>query len=104
MCLSYRISSLLDAGTRAGTLSLINLIPLYSELHLSFLVDTLRISIRNYTKLYGSIGVMSGALAGFHIRVVLAGDRKLLLSSAKQLYGLIISTCNTSNTKYAYYN
>ena len=35
LCLSYKVSDLSEAGIRAGTLSLINIIPLFSGLHLS---------------------------------------------------------------------
>ncbi len=95
ICLTYKASSLSDAGMRAGTLSLINLIPLYSGLHLSFLADVLGVSVRTYTKLHGSIGVMSGALAIFHVGVVLAGKENSSFSSASQLYGLIVSSQKT---------
>ncbi len=76
---------------RAGTLSLINLIPLYSGLHLSFLADMLGLSVRTYTKLHGSIGVTSGALAAFHIGVALAGSKHASFNSESRLYGLIVS-------------
>lgn len=91
LCLSYKVSDLSEAGMRAGTLSLINLIPLYSGLHLSFLADMLGLSVRTYTKLHGSIGVTSGALAAFHIGVALAGSKHASFNSESRLYGLIVS-------------
>lgn len=96
VCLSYKVLNLSDAGMGAGTLSLINLIPLYSGLHLSFLSDMFGLSVRIYTKLHGSIGVISGALATFHAGVALASGRNLKHSSGTQLYGLIVSPCTSS--------
>lgn len=104
LCLSYKASDLSDAGMRAGTLSLINLIPLYSGLHLSFLTDMLELSMRTYTKLHGSIGVMSGALVIFHIAVAVASSKHSSFSSGSQLYGLIVSSTSTLKASNAHFS
>ena len=96
LCLSYNVSDLSEAGSRAGTLSLINMIPLYSGLHLSFLVDMYGISVQTYTKLHGSIGVMAGALASFHTGVALASTKGYTTRSELQLYGFIVR-CHVDN-------
>ena len=98
LCLSYKVSDLSEAGIRAGTLSLINMIPLYSGLHLSFLADMYGISVRTYTKLHGSIGVMAGALASFHMGVALATIKNSTPRSGSQLYGLIVRRHSNNET------
>lgn len=102
LCLIYKVSDLSDAGTRAGTLSLINLVPLYSGLHLSFLADMYGVSVRTYTKLHGSIGVMAGALASFHTGVALASSKSSIPNSRSQLYGLVVRHRGNPQTSYAH--
>lgn len=89
--ISFRVSSLVDAGTRTGTLALINMIPLYSGLHLSFLADMLGISVRVYSRVHGSVGVLVGALALFHTLVSILGHSHHSLDSGPRLYGLMVS-------------
>ena len=66
---------------RVDILLLINLISLYSRLHLSFLTDILEVFIRTYIKLYNSIDVISDTLIIFYIEVVLASKENSLFSS-----------------------
>jgi len=47
-CFSFRVSTISEAGLRAGTLSVINTIPLFAGPHLSFLADQLGVSLRTY--------------------------------------------------------
>ena len=66
----FQVSDLADAGKRAGTLLLINMIPLYAGLHLSFVADLLGVSVRIYICFHGSVGVMAGALALLYVSLV----------------------------------
>src|SRR5258705_6552614 len=61
-CFSFRVSTISEAGLRAGTLSLINTIPLFAGPHLSFLADLLGVSLRTYRHVHRSTGLMSFAL------------------------------------------
>ena len=88
-CAFFRASNLADAGMRAGTLSLINMIPLYSGLHLSFIADLLGLSVRTYASLHGSLGVMVGALALLHIILALTQHGS---GSGAPLYALVACT------------
>ena len=76
---------------RVDILLLINLISLYSRLHLSFLIDILKIFVRIYIKLYNSINIIFDTLIIFHVEVVLTSKENSLFSSISQLYNLIIS-------------
>ncbi|KAI6080158.1 ferric-chelate reductase [Hypoxylon rubiginosum] len=63
-----------QAGLRAGTLSLINLIFLYAGPHLSFLADVLGVSLYTFRRLHASAGGAALALAIFHC-IVGAAER-----------------------------
>lgn len=72
-CLGFRIpfSNILQAGIRAGSLSLINLIPLFLGPHISFLADIFGISLNNFRKMHRSAGFMSCGLVIVHIVIML---------------------------------
>lgn len=86
-CCSFRTTGLTDASARAGTLSLINMIPLFSSFHLSFVADMFGISLRAYRQLHGSVGYVAGALTLFH--TVVNVTRGALQSHAR-IYGLMV--------------
>ena len=46
-CVTFRVVSFNEAGDRAGTLSIVNMAPLFFALHLSFLADLLGLSLSN---------------------------------------------------------
>jgi len=96
-CTVFRTSTLADAGTRAGMLSMINMIPLYSGLHLSFVADLLGVSVRAYTRIHGSLGVMTGALALFHAVVAVTGGRST--SQDTNIYTLMVRRCHPRYTQ-----
>ncbi|KAH7363947.1 hypothetical protein BKA65DRAFT_571993 [Rhexocercosporidium sp. MPI-PUGE-AT-0058] len=66
-CLGFRVSDISKAGGRAGTLSLINMIPLFLGPHLGFLADLLGISLSTFRLMHRSAGAMSCSLVLFHI-------------------------------------
>jgi hypothetical protein len=76
-CLSFRVADISSAGLRAGTLSLINLIPLLSGPHLSFLADLLGIQLSTYRNVHRSAGFTAFALATFHVLTALATKHPL---------------------------
>jgi hypothetical protein len=65
--LSFKTASIRIAGSRAGTLSLANMIMLFAGLHLSFLADILGIRLTLYRLIHRSAGTMSVSLLVFHI-------------------------------------
>ncbi len=89
--LSYGVSTISQAGLRAGTLSLINMIRLFAGPHLGFLADLLGVSVITYRRLHRSTGLVSFALFLFHILIVL-GRGSLSVRTGRGLFGVIVST------------
>ena len=71
-CISFRVANISQAGLRAGTLSLINLCPLFSGPHLDFVADLLGLSLKGYRRVHRSAAFVAFALAIFHVLVVAA--------------------------------
>ncbi|OCT49043.1 hypothetical protein CLCR_04721 [Cladophialophora carrionii] len=84
-----RISTLSQAGQRAGTLSIINLIPLFAGLHLSALSDLLGVNLRTVRQIHRSAGVMASLLMVFHALVALRSQPTFALNQAPNLFGVI---------------
>lgn len=66
VCITLQVSTVRQAGLRAGTLSLINMVPLFAGLHYGFLADLFGISLDVYRRIHRSAGLMSFFLALFH--------------------------------------
>ncbi|KAL7940684.1 FAD-binding domain-containing protein [Trichoderma barbatum] len=75
--LVYGIDSVAQAASRAGTLSLINLVPLYLTMHLSFIADVLGMSLHTYRQLHQSCGVVAMGHIIFHGAVALTHQSRL---------------------------
>lgn len=91
-CLSFRVSSTSKAGLRAGTLSLINLVPLFIGLHHSFIADILGISLSSLRHVHRSASWMASSLALFHLLVAVAGKTPFPLIKSQNLFTLIVCT------------
>ena len=90
-CLTFRVSSVKEAGARAGTLAMINMAPLFFGFHLSFLADILGISLSNFRRIHRMMGWMSLLLGLVHALVVVHGDPSFLRDMPKNLYAVIVS-------------
>ena len=90
-CLSFRAANVSEAGLRAATLSLINLIPLFSGPHLAFLADLLGMSWDTCRSVHRSSGFVSLALAVFHIVVVAATDATTFRTEFLHPFNIIVS-------------
>ncbi len=91
-CLSFRASTVSQAGLRAGILSLINAVPLFAGPHLSFLADVLGVSVITYRHFHRSAGLMSFCLVLFHVLVAVVGRGSFSISTSKPLFGVIVSS------------
>lgn len=92
ICNSFGVSTVKEAGVRAGTLSLINLIPVYFGVYLSFLSDLFGISLPAYRFVHGSTGIMSVMLGLVHVVVNVAGNSSLSYGVFGQLFALIVGS------------
>ena len=89
-CSSFQVHNPSEAATRTGRLSLINLVPLYFGVQLSFVADILGVSLRLWRQLHGTLGVIAVVLALVHAGISLGIDRGLL-RGGKGLYPLLVS-------------
>jgi hypothetical protein len=90
-CLGFQASSAWKAGLRAGTLSLINMVPLFAGPHLGFLADMLGLSLISFHRIHRSAGWMSFAMAFFHVSTVIVSGVSLDLSRHANIFTLIAS-------------
>ena len=88
--LSFRPSTISEAGLRAGTLSVINLIPLFASPHLSLLADILGVKLAIVQQIHSWVGVVSALLALFHVLVAIATQPPLNLAMAEDLFAVIV--------------
>ena len=88
-CNFVGVNSLAQAGTRAGTLAVVNLAPLFFVDRLSFAADLLGFSLHTYTKMHHSIGAMAVLQALIHVAIFLSSN-SLLLRDQDQFNGLLV--------------
>ena len=65
-CTGFKIGSIAEAADRTGTLSLINMIPLFLGPHLSFLASTVGLSLKIFQAVHSSSAVVSVLLGATH--------------------------------------
>lgn len=89
--LSFKILTVTKAGLRAGTMSLVNMIPLFAGPRFGLLADCLGMSLMTVRRIHRSAGIMSLAHAVFHVLVYLAARPSFALSLPKNLFAAIVS-------------
>ena len=89
ICNLVGVRDISDFGTRAGTLSIIHLIPLLFSDRLSFAADLLGLSLRTYTAIHGSVGVMA-ILQGFLHSIVFVTHGTFRMREQRQFYGFLV--------------
>lgn len=97
LCLSLGVSqvqtkgsTLSQASLRAGTLSIINLIPLFAGAHLGTLADLLGVNHRTIRQIHRSAGVMAVLLVGFHTMVAFGTRLSFDLQRFPDLFAVIV--------------
>ena len=94
--LSFQASSVSKAGTRAGTLSLINMVPVFAGPHLSFLSNLTGMNLKTHRRLHRSAGIILITL--HHKCVHAASVRAYLRMDARGC--AIISECLSRLSSY----
>ncbi|PVH67378.1 hypothetical protein DL98DRAFT_643971, partial [Cadophora sp. DSE1049] len=87
-CLGFR-ADIAKAGVRAGNLSLINMIPLFSGPHLGSLADLLGISLSTFRLMHRSAGIMSCSLVLFHVLAVFVSHTAFSLRGIANLSAVV---------------
>ena len=88
-CNAFGVKILDQASMRAGTLSLINIVPLYFGFHISFVADILGFSLQLYKRIYRIIALVSTALGLFYV-IVSATSGSSGSLGRQRVYGLTV--------------
>src|SRR5450432_3923101 len=89
--LGFRASSLEMASVRASNLSLINLITLFLGPHLSFLADTLSVSLNTFRHIHRSASLMALSLVLFYAIIIINSPIPFTLFYVKNLSAVVVS-------------
>ncbi|KAI9736728.1 MAG: hypothetical protein M1834_000932 [Cirrosporium novae-zelandiae] len=87
-CNVIGVHTVAQAGSRAGTLATINLVPLFIASNFSVAADLLGISLRGYTWIHNSVGVVVFLQGLVHVLISVIGT-SLSLNVPFQLYGFL---------------
>ena len=90
-CLSFQVSSIVIASVQVSNLLLINLVALFLGLHLSFLANTLSVSLSTFWHIHRFASLITLSLVLFHAIVIITSLAAFALFSAKNLFALVIS-------------
>ena len=96
-CAFFKVSTMSDVATRAGHLSLINMVPAYFGFHLSFVCTLPGVSLLRYRLFHASTGTMSIMLDVLHAIISTAAKPRLSTRGLRQVFKLIVSYCVFEN-------
>lgn len=91
-CLKFWDTTISQAGLQAGTLAMINLIPLFAVPHHNTLADLLGVTIRTFRQIHRSAGVIVVVLTIFHVLFMMASQPSFPLDLPKNKFAVIVSS------------
>jgi hypothetical protein len=91
-CFEFWDTTTSQAGRRAGTLAMINLIPLFAVPHLSTLADLLGMTLSTFRQIHRSAGVMAVMLTIFHVLIMIASQPSFPLDLPQNKFAVIVSS------------
>jgi hypothetical protein len=89
-CAGFGASTIADAGLRAGTLAVVNMIPLFAAPHLAFASDLIGVSLKSIRSIHRSAGSMVFLLGLLHVVVVAASNVSLHPDVTRHLFAIIV--------------
>ncbi len=92
-CLNFQVFTIFKADLQVENLSLVNMISLFADAHLSFLTDLLKFSLNSYWCVHRLTKLMTFALNLFHVLVVVINRITFSLKVSEHLFELIVSLC-----------
>lgn len=90
-CISFRTSSTAEVGERAGTMAMVNIVPLFVGLDHSSLADALGVRLTSARMVHRSAGIVTAALVLVHLLFSLATPPAFELGTAKNLFAVTVS-------------
>jgi len=91
-CFEFWNITISQAGLRAGTLAMINLIPLFTVPHLNTLADLLDVTLSTFRQIHRSAGVMAVMLTIFYLLVMIASQPSFPLDLPQNKFAVIVSS------------
>lgn len=88
-CNVFGIKSISEAGKRAATISIVHFIPLLLTDQLSFGADLLGLSLKTYSKIHGSLGLMAIIQSLIHILTYVTRNT-FQIKDSFHFYGLLV--------------
>ncbi|CAM1503403.1 Fc.00g081790.m01.CDS01 [Cosmosporella sp. VM-42] len=88
-CVCYGPATTTEVASRAGTLSLINMAPIFVSAYLSFLADLFGVSLSTYRRIHRSCGITAANLLLVHGLLSLAENGSFSLEDWPNRYALI---------------
>lgn len=88
-CLSFHAASTAQVGRRAGSMALINMVPLFGGPHLNSLADALGVSLVSARRVHRSTGIMASALVLVHLLFTLAATPSFELGNPQNIFAII---------------
>jgi hypothetical protein len=89
LCLCIPNWSVLEAGRRAGTLALVNMMFLFAGIHLSFIADLLGVYLQTCQALHRAAGWMMAVFCVIHA-VLMSSQESFSLHDPGNLFALIV--------------
>ena len=89
VCNVVGVNTVVQAGNRAGSLSVLHLIPLLFTGRLSFAASLLGLSWQSYVRLHSSVGVIA-FLQGLIHTLIFITHNTFRLQDAQQFYGFLV--------------
>jgi hypothetical protein len=89
-CLCFRAMSRVDAARRAGALSMINMVALFTTGNLTICTDIFRISRLIGLQIHRATGWMVASLIGLHIVLMMITQKGFPLAKSDNLFALIV--------------
>ena len=90
-CVTFPASSIAEIGRRAGTLAVINMVPLFAGPHLAFLGNILGTSLGTIHLIHRSAGIMTFSLSIAHVLVKAESRPSLPLDLPQNLFAVVVS-------------
>lgn len=101
-CTGIGVRTLAQASARAGSLAVIQLVPLFFGGHLSIAADLIGMSLLTFRQIHSSMGIMTVVLSMFHVLVNILTGQRLNFQDDLQLYGFVVWSLRWRLTKHTY--
>jgi hypothetical protein len=87
---SIRLSKLVEAGSRSGTLALVIFIPLLAGAHHALLADLLGVSLQEIRLIHRSAGIAVPLLCLLHVLIALTSKISFSLDNTQDVFAVIV--------------